>query len=665
MRREHRLLACLIAAFTGAAIAGALVLQALAGDDADTTLNAVLSCVATLATSGVGLVLAIRRSQNSIGWILLASGAFVALNGLATCYARYGLLAEPGSLPAADWAVVFEDRTWPLFFIGVTAIAFVFPSGRLPADRRRWGAVTAIAFVVLQLAALFSTDAFGAPFQSVVNPVPAIPKALVSGLFLIGFLGVLGGMISAALSLHTRFRDSKGAERQQLRWLAFGASLVPVVIVVCLAEAALTGSDGPATLFSLSAVLTAIPLAIGVAVMRYRLYEIDRLINRTLVYVTLTALLAAAFALVTISAGVTVGSGSELPTAAATLVVALAFGPVRARVQVAVDRRFDRARYEGLRQIDEFLAELRTGGAAPESTGQVLASALGDPALELLFWLSPEDPSVDIEGRPRLPAEGDTRTRTPVMRGSLLLGTVLHSPELADRPDLLDTVIEAAGLAIEIGRLRVEVRRRLAEVEESRARIVTAGIAERRRLERDLHDGAQQRLVTIGLELRHLQGQLADSEGPTHDSLDGIVSELSEAIDELRELARGVRPPALDDGLGPALEQLTSRAPMPTSVSATPERFSEEIEAAAYFVASEALTNAFKHSGASRASVQAARENGSLVVSIEDDGVGGATPGPGSGLEGISDRLAALGGEMTVRSLAGQGTTVRAELPCG
>ena len=350
--------------------------------------------------------------------------------------------------------------------------------------------------------------------------------------------------------------------------------------------------------------LTAVPLAIGVAVMRYRLYEIDRLINRTLVYVSLTAGLAAIFAAVSIGLGLAIGSGSRLSTAVATLVVALLFGPLRARLQLLVDRRFNRERYEGLRKVEGFLADLRGGRAAPEQVQAVLAEALGDPELELLFSLPPNGAYVDANGRVAERRVGDDRARTPVRRGDLPLATLVHDRALGERADLLESVIGAAGLSIEIARLRVEVRRQLAEVEESRERIVTAGYEERRRLERDLHDGAQQRLVSIGLALRHLQGQLPAEASRRKSSTPRSMRSLR-AIAELRELARGVRPAALDEGLAAALQALASRSQLQISVEATGERFEERFETAAYFVASEALANAAKHAEASKVSVTA------------------------------------------------------------
>jgi signal transduction histidine kinase len=251
-----------------------------------------------------------------------------------------------------------------------------------------------------------------------------------------------------------------------------------------------------------------------------------------------------------------------------------------------------------------------------------------------------------------------------VRRGALRLGTLIHDPSLAEHPDLLEDVIVRAGLAIEIARLRVEVRRQLSEVEQSRARIVAATYEERRRLERDLHDGAQQRLVSIGLDLRHVQHGLGEDSGEPRAALDAVVAKLTDAIEELRELARGVRPSALDSGLAAALRELASRAPIETDVEATGERFDERIEAAAYFVASEALTNSVKHAHASRVVLSAARVNGSLVLGVSDNGRGGAAPSAGSGLVGLADRVAALGGRLDLQSDAGGGTTLVAELPC-
>jgi signal transduction histidine kinase len=664
--RASRLWSWLAAGVVLAALACGIGLDVLAGGEGDGLWVVAAWVVATLASTGVGLVLTTHRAGNAIGWLLLANGVVFGATGLDAAYVNYAVLAEPGALPGGAWAVLFSERAWPLLLVCVTAIAWVFPDGRLPSPRwRPFALAGAASFAVLIVLSFLAAERFSDEVSHIVSPLPELPESVIGIPFAISALGSLATLVAGVLAVRTRFRRSSGVERLQLKWLVYAAVLIPAVVAVCLVEIAITGDDGTATLVALVTAMTAVPVAIGVAVTRYRLYEIDRLINRTLVYVGLSAGLAAIFAAVALSLGVAIGSGSTLPTAVATLAVAVLFGPLRARMQLLVDRRFDRARYEGLRTVQRYLEELRAGRASPEATGAMLAQALGDPQLELLFWLPEAELQVDASGRVVAAAGQDgRRTRTPVRRGSLPLATVVHDKALDERPDLLDSVIGAAGLAIEIARLRVEVRRQLAEVEASRTRIVTAGYEERRRLERDLHDGAQQRLVSIGLALRHVQGQLP-AVSPQAQALDATVAELSRAIEELRELARGVRPAGLDDGLAPALRELASRSPLHAKVEATNERFEDRLETAAYFVASEALANAAKHARASRVSVSAARRNGSLVVSVSDDGVGGAAPSAGSGLAGIADRVAALGGHVTVASPSGVGTVVTAELPCG
>ena len=662
--RAARIAPWVAVAATAGGFAWAIWLDAMASGYAASPWVGVAWGVATFASSGVGLVLATRRASNPIGWLLLGNGLVLAAMGLADAFADYAVLAHPGALPGGAWAVLFSERAWPLLFVFVTAIAWVFPDGRLPSPRWRPFAIAAAAsYAVLVVLSLLAAERFSEEFAGVSSPLPEVSESILGIPFLLCGLAALASLVGGALAVRTRLRRSTRVEHQQVKWLAFAAVLIPAAVVVCLIEVAVTGGDGPATMIAVVVALTAIPVAVGIAVMRYRLYEIDRLINRTLVYVALSAALAMIFAAVSLVLGVAIGSGSTLATAVATLTVALLFGPLRKRVQLVVDRRFDRARYEGLRTVERFLADLWEGRAAPEATEAVLAEALGDPGLKLLFRLPDGEVNVDATGRVVESAGGPDRSRTPVQRGSIPLATVVHDAALGERPDLLESVIGAAGLAIEIARLGVEARRQLAEVEESRARIVTAGYEERRRLERDLHDGAQQRLVSIGLALRHAQGQLP-AESPAARTLDSTVGELARAIEELRELARGVRPAGLDDGLARALGELVSRSRLRTSLEVTEERFEDRVETAAYFVASEALANAAKHARASHVVLRAARRNGSLVVSVNDDGVGGAVPSEGSGLSGITDRVAALGGRVSVVSPPGQGTLVTAELPC-
>ncbi len=231
-------------------------------------------------------------------------------------------------------------------------------------------------------------------------------------------------------------------------------------------------------------------------------------------------------------------------------------------------------------------------------------------------------------------------------------------------------MLERAGLAIEIARLRAEVNHQLAQVQASRARIVAAGQEERRRLERDLHDGAQQRLVSAGLTLRHAQHELGQHNGARalSEHLDSAVAQITEAIGELRELAGGVRPAKLDEGLDGALRELASRTPLPIEVDCesglSTRRYPPDVEATAYFVACEALTNAVKHAAASAVTLRTRSAGNWLVLTVRDDGVGGAEPGGGSGLRGLASRIAAHGGRLELQSSPGAGTTLVAHLPC-
>jgi signal transduction histidine kinase len=304
---------------------------------------------------------------------------------------------------------------------------------------------------------------------------------------------------------------------------------------------------------------------------------------------------------------------------------------------------------------------------APGDLRDELAQALEDPTLELGLWLPELDEYVDAEGSAFVvPEDGPTRAVTLIEHEGEPLAVLVHDPTLREEPKLVEAVAAAARLALVNARLHAEVRAQLETVQESRARIVSAADEERRRIERDLHDGAQQRLVALALELRAAQRQLGATGDPDLERLlSSTADELQVAVEELRALAQGIHPGILTQGgLEHALEQLAARAPLPVTVDSTDERFEPEVEAAAYFVACEALTNVVKHAGATRASIAARRDDGVLVIEITDDGNGGADDDGGSGLRGLTDRVEARGGTLVVESVAGSGTRVRGEIPC-
>jgi signal transduction histidine kinase len=312
------------------------------------------------------------------------------------------------------------------------------------------------------------------------------------------------------------------------------------------------------------------------------------------------------------------------------------------------------------------VVELGSTGAAVDLR-EALARTLGDRSLELAFWFPAEQCYVDGEGKPiKLPQAGSGRSATLVERDGQPIAVLLHDPVLEDDRELVRSVCAAASLALENERLQAELRARLVDLQASRARLVQATDAERRRIERDLHDGTQQRLVSIAMSLGLLESKLPADAQAAQPLVRETREALALALEELRELTHGINPPLLAErGLPAALEELCGRAGLPTRLRVVlDQRLPERVESAAYFVASEALTNAAKHSHGREASVFAVYEGQTLTVEVADDGIGGAVTTGGSGLRGLADRVEALGGRFTVSSPPGRGTTLTAELPC-
>ncbi len=321
----------------------------------------------------------------------------------------------------------------------------------------------------------------------------------------------------------------------------------------------------------------------------------------------------------------------------------------------------ERLAYSG---VSDMLRDLNTQTdlARPDVTS-ALARALGDPTLQVAFPVG--ERLVDIHGRPVTPPGDRTRSTTPVGEASQPLAVLIHDPTLDDEPELLVAAGSAARLALDNARLHAEVIAQLAEVRASRSRIIAAADEARRRLERDLHDGAQQRLLAIGLALQLIRTQLTGNHAAA-ELLTEAELELAAALRELRELAAGIHPAVLtDQGLRPALLMLASRCPVPLTVlGEDPGRLPEPIESTAYFCTTEAVTNTVKHAHATMTSITMRRTAGILTLTVSDDGVGGADP-TGSGLRGLADRVAALDGQLTIDSPHGRGTSLAIELPCG
>jgi len=323
------------------------------------------------------------------------------------------------------------------------------------------------------------------------------------------------------------------------------------------------------------------------------------------------------------------------------------------------------SRVVGAAAVSKLVSRLGDHGRRVDMRDE-LALALGDPSLTLAYWLPERGLYVDPAGRPvRLPPTGSGRLATMVEREGEPIAAIVHDGSLADQRELVQAAGAAASLVLENERLDAELRATVEEVRASRARIVESEDAARRRLERNLHDGAQQRLVSAALSLRILAQKL-NGDAESARELDSARGELDEGLRELRELARGIHPAVLSDrGLRAALEGVANRAPIPVELLEGPrDRLPEKVEAAAYFVDAEALTNVSKHAAATHATVKVSHTDARLTVEVSDDGVGGADASAGSGLHGLADRVAALDGWLEIDSGRGRGTTITATIPC-
>ena len=430
--------------------------------DLESRYDTLVYAVYSVAMVAAGALVASRRPENPIGWLFCAFGAFNALT--ADVAQGWGLRAAeqgwPGG-PAAEWVAM---TSWLPSGVGLVLTFLLFPDGRLPS--RRWRPVLWVSALGVALALpgwSLSADQ-AAEFADGRNPLAtnAVPTGALFG---VGMALPTAALIASAVSLIVRLGRSRGVERRQLMWFTYAAVLAAVILPLTAALWNVT----PVVRVMAALALTALPVAASIAILRYRLYDIDAVINRTLVYGMLTFLLGAVFAATTLALGTALGSGSSWATAGATLLVAVSFRPLRGRVQDAVDRRFSRARYDARRQIAGFLERLRAGEAAPEAVEAVLRDVLSDPALELWFYLPESQVYVDAHGAPvgaGFPSDG--REALPVDRGGQPLAMVVHDRRVDEHPSLLQEVVEAGGLAIEIARLRVELRRQLSEVEASR-----------------------------------------------------------------------------------------------------------------------------------------------------------------------------------------------------
>lgn len=637
-----------VAASAWTATAALLVVQPVTG-----TAGAVLAALAFtgLFTAALGLFVAHRVPHNVVGPLLALVGAILV--GLVARDAYYRSALEHDLPLDTRFVALFDESGWWLL-VAVSLLLLYFPDGRL---RRRWRWVPAAlvaSAAAHQVMAAFLPDPFAAPLSHVPRPFAAAP-AYVEAADVVVFFGMLAAFLASCASIWLRRRKAHGVRRAQFTWLATAGAVLLAYPLVCLAEIVLTGRSGPvATGVGMVAVIL-LPLAVTIAMLRHDLYDVDRLFVATLTYSVVTGLLLGVYTAVTAAAGVILGGESTAAAALAAAGCALALAPLRRRVHMLVERHLRPPRRAALDALESLSADVLAGVAQPEELQERLRVALADDSLTVAIASRRGFNDVDD----RAPGVPD---RVPVVAGSTTVGVL--SSTRADVVSVLRSVADEAAPLLEVVRLRAELTKALHDVQEGSARLLRATYEERRRLERDLHDGAQQRLVSLGMAVRLAQRHLGEGTVGVDGLLDQVVAELQTAIVELRRLAHGVRPSGLEDGLEPALSAITHTLPVPVDLDVRSEPADDDLALTAYFVAAEAVTNAAKHADATRIRVtvdQAARD---LRVRIHDDGRGGARIQPASGLSGLRDRVAAIGGELTVVSPEGGGTLVEAVLPC-
>jgi signal transduction histidine kinase len=641
-----------------AALSGALLLSsatfAVVAPSSASIVNLAVGLAVAPVSAVLGVVIAGRPTAPRVGMLL----AVVAL-ALSVIVARETgsqlLAGRPDAAAAFSWlvAILAEGAVWVLVAIGLLLLSF--PDGRLPGRRWRWVPGLAIgAAIVTQAHGAFDSGPFRPPLEHLAQPFGP-PPIWLDLLGLIAFVTLLTTVIACATSLVGRFHRSDRIARAQIKWLAVGGLGVALYPLVCGLEILVTGSPGWISATVGIAGLVGIPIAIAIATLRYDLYDLDKAIAGTAAWGLLTAALVGIYGLTSVAAGVVLGQGSAVFAAAATALCALALSPLRHRLQRAVDRRLYPRRRAAFESLDALYQDASSGRAQPEALQGVLRAALRDDALVVGFRLPGGEEYVDPVGTPVSATNGCLVELDGRAIGVLVSGG--NGPSTA----LLREVAGRATALIEVVRLRLELARALREVEASRARLVQVGYEERRRLERDLHDGAQQRLVSLGMAIRLAQRHLGEGTVDVPGLLDDAVTQLSTAVAELRQLAQGIRPSSLDDGLEAAVARLVQNLPVAVDVDVLAGPLPDDVATTAYFVISEAVANAVKHANASRIGLRVVQQDGQVLVCVSDDGQGGATLHDGSGL---ADRVAALGGSLAVNSPVGRGTTVEAALPC-
>jgi len=600
----------------------------------------------------VGVALTGRAFHQPAGWAFLGLSAAFAWAGFTDEYAALALGGSKQDYPYGELVAVFGDSSFVWWFVFI-ALGLQFTASIRPIPQR-WRLLPWLTIgsgLAFQVAALLrSTPLENQP--DVTSPwaveslSPAIEKLALPSVIVLGLC-----LLASVYALVAAFRRARGEARLQLLWLVAGTTPVVPGVIASFALS-FAGHDAAAAL-PMTFVVSALALGAGFSVAKYRLYDVERVVSESASYAIASGTVITVFGLVVVVIARTIptlSSNARWPTSVATLAAAGVARPAYLWARNAVDRRFNRRRFDAVQVVR---SGLHQAGIDIEN---LLRQALGDPQARLVFpgqgggWVTSRGHAAELVGR-----------TVDVVRDGGVGARIEFDPQRAE-----SSVVEAVGheAAAEIDNLglRAELARQVEEVTESRARLAGAHLEERQRIERDLHDGAQQRILAIALQLRSARVNGAAS--ALQDEVDRAIADLGLTVQELRDLASGLQPAALaGGGLRAAVEDLASRIPLRIDVQVVDRRFQPNLETAAWFVVAEAVANAVKHAQVDQVSISVTNVGPYLDVAVMDAGVGGADA-RGSGLQGLADRVAALGGSLTVSEHHPHGTRVEARFPC-
>jgi signal transduction histidine kinase len=640
------------------------------------------NAIPAVTFGALGGLVAARQPRNPIGWLMLAIATTVGLSAAAFFVAKHALISGASATGWVPWEAWVGLRLSNVGSAALALIFLLFPTGTPLNDRWRWVVwIGALASIVYSIGALLDDAPLLVLSRSsrLRNPV-GVPA--LKGFSDYAFLPILLLLLIGAVGLLVRLRRSQGDERQQLKWFVYAVAVSMGVFVLGILSISISQrlADAMGNLAFNLGFAFAVPIAMAVAILRYGLYEIDLVINKTVLYGSLAAFLTAIYLAVVVGIGSLLGSThNTFLTLLAAALIALAFDPARQRAKRFADRLVygERATpYEVLSRFSEQMAGTyalddilpRMARVLSEGTGgnSGIWLRVGQTLRAVATWpgeLDPRSPTMPLSGE-ELPSIPGVSRAAPVLHQGELLGAITVTKPANDplRPGeekLIADVSSQAGLVLRNVRLIQELRA-------SRQRLVSAQDEERRKIERNIHDGAQQQLVALSVKLRLLE-QLAERDPAKAKELASeLQAESTDALEDLRNLARGIYPPLLADrGLVPALESQVRKSSVPVTIEAEGlARYPQDIEAAVYFCCLEALQNVAKYAEADAATIRLSDGSGVLTFEVRDDGRGfdAGSTGYGTGLQGMQDRLDALGGSLLIRSAPDEGTSIVGQL---